>query len=90
MMIAISTSTTYNSWMGPKGDDGIMFSILKGQGQATIAGPVRVLHGAEQIQVLRATAQVAPGERIVFYQARGNWQDGDAVYYCFIVHYVDR
>lgn len=88
MMIATSTANTYNSWMGPKGDDGITFSILKGQ--TVIAGPARVLHGAEQLQALTAVTPVAPGERIVFYQARGNWQDGDAAYYCFTVHYVDR
>ena len=86
-MIACSTSTTYDSWKGPEGDDGIQFSILKDQ--KALAGPVKVLHGSasNQTGTLSAKAVVKKGDRIVFYQARGNWQDADAAYYFFVVHY---
>ncbi|MGQ9756185.1 MAG: stalk domain-containing protein [Desulfotomaculales bacterium] len=71
-------------------DDGVWFSIWKGNSRLT--EEERVFRGNDQwsrtpFVTQKTTATVAAGDMIYFYIRRGNWQDCDGMYYSFTVTY---
>lgn len=75
---------------GGSNDDGVWFSIWKGNNRLT--REERVFRGNNERNRIpfvtqKATATVAAGDMIYFYVRRGNWQDCDGMYYSFTVSY---
>ncbi|MCL6639662.1 MAG: GPI anchored serine-threonine rich family protein, partial [Firmicutes bacterium] len=75
---------------GGSNDDGVWFSIWKGNSRLT--QEERVFRGNNESNRIpfvtqKTTATVAAGDMIYFYIRRGNWQDCDGMYYSFTVSY---